>query len=237
MGSYGGLKSLKQWPKPLKEHLEGGEPSAVVYGERESREAGGGVWGGKWGWTGLVPACTLNPLRCSFLGQPSAATRPRCLRRNCQIKMNHLAHNGRGAYRGGRARGGALSLRRTRPVLTRARAGAGLERAAGRGRGLPNMATRAPQGAKTRASRPSSRGQARAASRGIAVRFYTPSPCALKPGLPLPGLFPGGALSTPPLPPGRVSSFLPPFPLPNRQKRARLWRLPLLLGCVCGWPG
>lgn len=162
VGSHGGLNRLKQWPKPLKEHLEGGEPSAVICGERESREAGAG----KWGWTSQVPACTFSPLRCSFLGQPSAATRPRSLRRNCQIKMNHLAHNGRGAYRGGRARGGALSPRRTRPVLTRPRAGAGLERAAGRGRGRPNMATRAPQGAKTGASRPSSRGQATAASRG-----------------------------------------------------------------------
>lgn len=46
---------------------------------------------------------------------------------------------------GGRARGGALSPRRTRPVLTRPGAGAGLERAARRGRGLPNMATRAPR--------------------------------------------------------------------------------------------
>lgn len=96
VGSHGGLNRLKQWPKPLKEHLEGGEPSAVICGERESREAGAG----KWGWTSQVPACTFSPLRCSFLGQPSAATRPRSLRRNCQIKMNHLAHNGRGAYRG-----------------------------------------------------------------------------------------------------------------------------------------
>lgn len=46
------------------------------------------------------PSLHAQPSLCAFLGQPSAATRPRCLRRNCQIKMNHLAHNGRGAYLG-----------------------------------------------------------------------------------------------------------------------------------------
>lgn len=154
--------------------------------------------------------------------------------------MNHLAHNGRGAYRGGRARGGALSPRRTRPVLTRPRAGAGLERAAGRGRGRPNWPRAHPRAQKPEQSvlLPGGRRQPPPA----AVRFNTPFPCAPKPGLPLPGLFPGRggtfhAAPPPPLPPGRLSSFLPPFPLRNRQKRARLWRLPLLLGCVCGRPG
>lgn len=142
---------------------------------------------------------------------------------------------------GGRARGSALSPRRTRPVLTRPGAGAGLERAARRGRGLPNMATRAPRAQNV--SIPaffSGTGDSRLPWNCPSVSSVLPhahysfgslSPVSSRGG--------GTFHDAPPLPlpPGRLSSFLPLFPLRNRQKSARRWRLPLLLGGVCGRPG
>lgn len=137
---------------------------------------------------------------------------------------------------GGRARGGALSRRRTRPALTRLQAGAGLERATRRGRGLPNMATHASraQNVSVPAFFPG--------PGGSRLPWNCPSVFSVLPYAhsslgPLSPVSSRGALSTTPLPPGRLSSFLPLFPLRNRQKSARRWWLPLLLGGVCGRPG
>lgn len=113
---------------------------------------------------------------------------------------------------GGRARGSALSPRRTRPVLTRPGAGAGLERAARRGRGLPNMATRAPRAQNVSIPAFSGTGDSR-------LPWNCPSVSSVLPhahyslGSLSPVSSRGGALSTTPLRcPSRRGDSLPSFP-------------------------
>lgn len=192
------------------------------------------------GWSRQVPAYALSPLLYAFLGQPSAATRPRSLWRNCQIKMNHLARNGRGAYRGRAGPRRRLISAAHTAGANEAAGGSGI-RARGEARaGAAQHGHARPQGAKPERPGllPGDRRQPPPVE--LPVRFLRPSPCSPQPPLPLPSLFPGGAFHDAPplpLPPGRLSSFLPLFPLRNRQKSARRWRLPLLLGGVCGRPG
>lgn len=192
------------------------------------------------GWTRWVPANALNPLLCEFLGQPSAATSPRSLRRNCQIKMNHLAHNGRGAYRGRAGRQRRLIFAAHTAGANEAAGGSGI-RARGEARaGAAQHGHARPQGVKREHPGLLPRDRRQPSPVELPVRFLRPSPSAPQPRLPLLGFFPGGTFHDAPLlplPPGRLSSFLPLFPLRNRQKIARRWRLPLLLGGVCGRPG
>lgn len=183
----------------------------LFVGERESRE----TRGGKWDWTRQVPACTLSPLRCAFLGQPSAATRPRCLQRNCQIKMNHLAHNGRGAYRG---RAGP----RRRLISAAHTAGANEAAGGSRIRARDWARAGAAQHGHERKARehpclfPVDRRQLPPAE--LPVGFYSPFPCTPKPGLPLPWLFPGGTFHA--APPAGETLFLPsPFPLAQQTEK------------------
>lgn len=192
------------------------------------------------GWTRRVPAYALSPLLYAFLGQPSAATRPHSLRRNCQIKMNHLAHNGRGAYRGRAGpRRRLISVAHTAGA-NEAAGGSGI-RARGEARaGAAQHGHARPQGAKREHPGLLLRDRRQPPPLELPARFLRPSLCAPQPRLLLPSLFPGGTFHDAPplpLPPGRLSSFLPLFPLRNRQKSARRWRLPLLLGGVCGRPG
>lgn len=191
------------------------------------------------------PSLHAQPSLCAFLGQPSAATRPRCLRRNCQIKMNHLAHNGRGAYLG---RAGPR-----RRLISAAHTAGANEAAGGSGIRARGWA-RAGEAQHGHARTPGRKNVSIPAFFPGTSDSHLPRNCpsvstvlprarrslgSLSRGSAPPGAggghFPRRLL--PPLPLGRLSSFLPPFPLRNRQKSARRWRLPLLLGCVCGRPG
>lgn len=165
------------------------------------------------GWTRRVPANALSPLLCVFLDQPSAATRPRSLWRNCQIKMNHLAHNGRGAYRG---RAGPRQRLISAAHAAGANEAGGGSRIRARGEARAGAAQHGharPQGAKREHPSLLLRDGRQPPPVELPVRFLRPSPCALQLRLPLPGLFPGGALSTTPLRcPSRRGDSLPSFP-------------------------
>lgn len=169
------------------------------------------------GWTRRVPANALSPLLCVFLGQPSAATRPRSLWRNCQIKMNHLAHNGRGAYRG---RAGPRQRLISAAHAAGANEAGGGSRIRARGKARAGAAQHGharPQGAKREHPSLLLRDGRQPPPVKLPVRFLRPSPCALQLRLPLPGLFPGGGhfpRRPSAAPPAGETLFLPsPFPL------------------------
>lgn len=167
------------------------------------------------GWTRWVPANALNPLLCEFLGQPSAATSPRSLRRNCQIKMNHLAHNGRGAYRGRAGPQRRLISAAHTAGANEAAGGSGI-RARGEARaGAAQHGHARPQGVKREHPGLLPRDRRQPSLVELPVRFLRPSPSAPQPRLPLLGFFPGGHFPRRPsaAPPAGETLFLPsPFP-------------------------